>query len=143
GRLPVHRSKLLAQEGKMGGKDSGRRAFIKRLVASPVALPGIAAVDRGPLSGSAGQAITPPKKVPGHAINVLDFGAVGDGHKPCTASIQAAIDACADAGGGKVVVPPGRYVTGPIFLKSNLELEVLAGATLLGITNFADYPTIH
>ena len=60
----------------------------------------------------------------------------------CTAGIQAAINACAAAGGGKVFVPPGKYLTGPIFLKSNLEFEVLAGATLLGSTNFADYPTI-
>ena len=75
-------------------------------------------------------------------MNVLDFGAVGDGRTLCTAGIQAAINACATAGGGKVFVPPGKYLTGPIFLKSNLEFEVFAGATLLGSTNFADYPTI-
>src|SRR5205814_7652391 len=77
-----------------------------------------------------------------HLVNVLDFGAVGDGRTLCTAGIQAAINACAAAGGGKVVVPGGTYLTGPIFLKSNLEFEVLAGATLLGSANFADYPTI-
>lgn len=77
-----------------------------------------------------------------HVVNVLDFGAVGDGRTLCTASIQAAIHACSAAGGGKVVVPAGTYLTGPVFLKSNLEFAVMAGATLLGSTNFADYPTI-
>jgi polygalacturonase len=75
-------------------------------------------------------------------VNVLDFGAVADGRTLCTTSIQAAINACAAAGGGKVFVPPGKYLSGPIFLKSNLEFEILAGATLLASTNFADYPTI-
>jgi polygalacturonase len=75
-------------------------------------------------------------------VNAVDFGAVGDGRTLSTAGIQAAINACSAAGGGKVFIPPGKYLTGPIFLRSNLEFEVMAGATLVGSTNFADYPTI-
>ena len=59
------------------------------------------------------------------------------------ATSRVAVDTCAKAGGSRVVVPPGKYLTGPIFLKSNLEFEVLSGATLLGSTNFDDYPTMQ
>src|SRR5205823_7314058 len=95
-----------------------------------------------PVGPSTGVRKGSESKPANHLVNVLDFGAVGDGRTLCTAGIQAAINACAAAGGGKVVVPGGTYLTGPIFLKSNLEFEVLAGATLLGSANFADYPTI-
>jgi hypothetical protein len=121
--------------------DAGRRTFLRRLAASSVALSASGAADPW-LVAHATEAPVPAKSLLGYAINVLDFGAVGDGRTLCTAGIQAAIDACAAAGGGKVFVPAGKYLTGPIFLKSNLEFEVMAGATLLGSTNFADYPTI-
>src|ERR1022692_156773 len=126
----------------MATKDPGRRAFIQRLAASSVALSGGAAAEPLLYSGRATEATTPPKAISRHAVNVLDVGAVGDGRTLCTASLQAAINACTDAGGGKVFVPPGKFLTGPIFLKSNLEFEIQAGATLLGSTNLADYPTI-
>ena len=84
-------------------------------------------------SARATEAPVPTKAISGYAINVRDFGAVGDGRTLCTAGMEAAIDACAAAGGGKVFVPPGKYLTGPIFLKSNLEFgKVLAGATCSG-----------
>jgi len=76
-------------------------------------------------------------------FNVADFGAVGNGQVLCTAAVQKTIDECARAGGGKVIVPPGTYLTGPIFLKSNMNFEVQAGATLLGSTRFEDYPSIQ
>ena len=120
--------------------DAGRRTFLRRL-ASSVALSGSGAAESWH-SARATEALVSTKAISGYAINVRDFGAIGDGRTLCTAGIQAAIDACAAAGGGKVFVPPGKYLTGPIFLKSNLEFEVLAGATLLGSTNFADYPAI-
>jgi polygalacturonase len=122
--------------------DSGRRAFMLRLAASSVALSSRGAAEPSFSARRATEANAATKAISGYAVNVLDFGAVADGRTLCTAGIQAAIDACATAGGGKVFVPPGKYLTGPIFLKSNLEFEVLAGATLLGSTNFADYPTI-
>ncbi|MGB6545669.1 MAG: glycoside hydrolase family 28 protein [Candidatus Acidiferrales bacterium] len=77
-----------------------------------------------------------------YIFSVGAFGAVGDGKTLCTAAIQAAIDACSKAGGGTVVVPPGVYLTGPLFLKSHIVFEVVAGATLLGSGNFSDYPTM-
>jgi len=75
--------------------------------------------------------------------NVQDFGAVPDGKTLCTEAIQSAVDACAKAGGGKVIFPAGKYVTGPIFLKSNVHVEISAGATVLADTNINAYPAFH
>jgi polygalacturonase len=74
--------------------------------------------------------------------DIRDYGAVGDGATPATAAIQKAVDACAVAGGGKVIIPSGRYVSGPIFLKSRVHIELESGALLLGSTNLSDYPGI-
>ena len=66
------------------------------------------------------------------------FGAVGDGHTKDTAALQRALDACAKTG-GRVVVPPGNYLTGSVFLGDNTELHLQDGATLLGSPDLADY----
>src|SRR5690242_17640237 len=63
--------------------------------------------------------------------NVKDYGAKGDGKTLCTASFQKAVDACAKAGGGRIIFPAGKYLTGPIFLKSNIHIEIESGAVLL------------
>ena len=55
------------------------------------------------------------------------------------AAFRRAIDQCAKAGGGKVVVPPGTYLTGAIHLKSNVNLEVSKGATIKFSQNPKDY----
>ncbi|MDX9971952.1 MAG: glycosyl hydrolase family 28 protein [FCB group bacterium] len=72
--------------------------------------------------------------------DVTQFGAVGDGVALNTTSIQAAIDAAAAAGGGEVTFPPGKFVTGTIYLKSGVHLRLSQGTTILGSTNLADYP---
>ena len=59
---------------------------------------------------------------PRRTFNVLDYGADATGAKLATQAIQAAIDACTEAGGGTVVIPEGIYTTGPITLKSNVRL---------------------
>jgi polygalacturonase len=119
--------------------ESGRRQFIRLLTERSVAVPAASCFSASAMEGYGG--FTP--SAANHVVNVTDFGAVGDGRTPCTAAIQAAINACAGAGGGKVFVPSGKYLIGPLFLKSNLEFEVLGGATLVGITNFAEYPTMQ
>ena len=60
-------------------------------------------------------------------INILDCGAVADAKTSCTAAIKTAVDKCAENGGGTVFVPAGTYLTGPIFLKSNINLNLEAG----------------
>ncbi|MDQ8195628.1 glycoside hydrolase family 28 protein [Coraliomargarita sp. SDUM461004] len=71
--------------------------------------------------------------------NVKDYGAIGDGVALNTKALQATIDACADAGGGVVLVPAGQYVTGTIKLKSNIELRLEPEAELLGSLSLDDY----
>ncbi len=74
-------------------------------------------------------------------FNVHAFGAKGDGITLNTAALQRTIDACHAAGGGVVRVPSGDYVIGTIELKSHVTLSLDYGATLLGSTDLADYPT--
>ncbi len=71
-------------------------------------------------------------------INVKEYGAVGDGVVIETPAIQKAIDKSA-LSGGVVYFPPGKYLTGSIELKSNIEIYISPGATILGSTNIADY----
>jgi polygalacturonase len=73
-------------------------------------------------------------------FNVRDYGATGNGTTKETSAIAKAIDACTRAGGGTIYFPPGRYLTGAITLKSNMTLEVDAGAAILGSGEPADYP---
>jgi polygalacturonase len=63
-----------------------------------------------------------PPSFPAHDFNITKFGAVGDNRTDNTAAIRAAIAACAQAGGGRVVVPAGEFVTGAIELKSRVNL---------------------
>ncbi len=74
---------------------------------------------------------------------VTEYGAVGDGLTLNTVPIQRAIDQCAEDGGGRVVVPPGRFLTGTLVMKSQVELHVSRGAVLLGSTDMEDYPEME
>jgi len=75
--------------------------------------------------------------------NVQDYGAVSNGKTLCTEAIQKAVDTCAKSGGGKVIIPPGKYLTRPIFLKSNVHIDVMAGAILLADTTIKAYPSFQ
>ena len=72
--------------------------------------------------------------------SVLEYGAVPDGVTVCTHQVQAAIDACASAGGGRVTVEGGTFVIGTIWLKSRVELHLAAGAVLAMSTDMDDFP---
>ncbi|WP_210420843.1 glycosyl hydrolase family 28 protein [Chitinophaga sp. XS-30] len=71
-----------------------------------------------------------------------DYGAVSDTTTMNTAFIQKAIDDCAAKGGGIVTLKPGTYVTGSLFIKSNVNFRIDDGVTLLGSQDFKDYPEI-
>ncbi|HWJ90047.1 MAG TPA: glycosyl hydrolase family 28-related protein, partial [Flavisolibacter sp.] len=71
--------------------------------------------------------------------NVLRYGAKNDSSKPATKAISAAIEAAAKKGGGTVYFPAGKYLTGPIHLKSNITIFIDAGAELHFSDNFDDY----
>lgn len=81
-----------------------------------------------------------PWKVPAARFDVKDYGAVGDGKTLNTQSMQRAIDACHEAGGGTVLVQGGDYVTGTLVLKSGVMLEVAKGTRILGSLDLKDYP---
>ncbi len=79
-------------------------------------------------------------RIPRHDFPVTRFGAVADGTTDNTAAIAAAVAAASRFGGGRVVIPAGptgtaSYATGPIHLKSRVELHVETGATLLFSTD--------
>ncbi len=74
---------------------------------------------------------------------MTSYGAKGDGQINDTTAIQKAVDACTQAGGGMVYLPPGNFLAGTIFLKNNVTLHLAPGATLWGSRNIADYSTNH
>ena len=56
-------------------------------------------------------------------------------------AVQLALDACASQGGGVVCIPPGRYISGPLWLKDNVELRLEAGATIVLSPERKDWPS--
>ena len=76
---------------------------------------------------------------PNRNFSVVDFGAVKGGIADNTKSITAAIDACHNAGGGRVVIPEGEWLTGPVHLKSNVNLYLSENAVLCFTDNPSDY----
>ncbi|MCR5148235.1 MAG: glycoside hydrolase family 28 protein [Eubacterium sp.] len=70
--------------------------------------------------------------------NILDYGAVGDGMTVNTSAIQKAIDECTANGGGKVIIPTGRFLSGTIMLKTNVNMYLEAGAELISSLDPAD-----
>jgi len=138
---------------------SSRREFIKNLLltgaaasVAPAILSGrsLSLVERLPLSY--GQADGPWEilmptildrikrpSFPNKEFNITRFGAKSGGSTDCTSAFRSAIAGCNRAGGGRVVVPPGVYLTGAIHLMSNVNLEVREGATIKFSQNPKDY----
>ncbi|GIQ61317.1 glycoside hydrolase [Flavobacterium collinsii] len=81
--------------------------------------------------------------IPQNTVNLKDFGAVNGGYVLNTKAFADAIDAVFKKGGGKVVIPPGIWLTGPIILKSNIELHAEAGALIKFSTDKSLYPIIE
>jgi polygalacturonase len=139
----------------MAPQHPSRRDFARQtllgagaLIAAPSLLLGCRSASRGAAaasaagpaasaSGATGWDLVPeilrrivPPTFPARDFDVTQYGAVGDGRTDCTAAIRRAIEACHAAGGGRVVVPAGRFLTGPVHLRSNVNLHVRRDATL-------------
>jgi polygalacturonase len=76
-------------------------------------------------------------------VSIVKYGAKPDGITLNTKSINEAIAACSKNGGGVVLVPKGLWLTGPIVLKSNVNLYVSTAAIVLFSNNFNDYPLVE
>ena len=79
---------------------------------------------------------------PNRTINLKDYGAKGDGSSLCTEAFKKAIDGLSAKGGGKLIVPQGVWFTGPIVLKSNVNLHLEKGAVILFSGDENLYPII-
>ncbi|MCV9388836.1 glycoside hydrolase family 28 protein [Reichenbachiella ulvae] len=80
---------------------------------------------------------------PDYKVSIADFGAIGDGLVDNSEAIAKAIDDVASNGGGTVVIPRGLWLTGPITMKSNINLHAAAGALVLFSTDKSVYPLIE
>jgi polygalacturonase len=79
--------------------------------------------------------------IPTNMFRVTQYGAVGDGQTMNTAAIQKTIDAASKAGGGIVLIPEGRFLTGPFTLTSRINLHLAKGAMISISNDMTNYPT--
>ena len=90
--------------------------------------------------------VLPKVKVPvfkKDTISIIKYGAVADGMTLNTKSINAAITACSNKGGGVVLVPSGFWLTGPVEIKNNVNLHLQKNAVLQFTQDFKEYPLVQ
>ena len=81
--------------------------------------------------------------IPTMKVSLSDFGAKNDGSALCTDAFAQAIDQLYKAGGGHLIVPRGVWYTGPIVLRSNIDLHLEAGAVILFAADEDLYPLVN
>jgi polygalacturonase len=108
-----------------------RRGFVKNSLVLGGVLSAVATTARPDVPAA--------NRVESFARDIRRFGAKGDGTSNDAKAIQAAIDDCQRAGGGTVVIPAGRFMSGSLHLKTGVALHIDHGATLLGSPNKQDY----
>lgn len=117
------------------------KLFISLLILSPFLLTGaFANTNKKTGSSVTTQASKSEKKSNTKRFDITLNGAIGDGTTLNSKTIQATVDLCAQSGGGTVVIPKGVFLSGSIFLKPNVNLELQEGAVLKGSTDIKDYP---
>lgn len=126
-----------------------RREFVKILMGGSVGLaifPTVSFAQSDPWRTIYPQTLSRIKapKFPKRTYSILKYGAKAGGQMDCREAINKAIDAASQAGGGRVVVPAGEFLTGAIRLRSNVNLHVSKGATLKFATDVKAYlPIVH
>ena len=81
--------------------------------------------------------------IPKNSVSITDFGAQNGGQELCSQAFTDAIEAVSKKGGGRVIIPRGTWLTGPITLKSNIELYTEIGAMVIFSTNKDLYPLVE
>lgn len=81
--------------------------------------------------------------IPGRVVNIEEYGGVGDAITKNTEAFRRAIEGLSKAGGGKLHIPKGVWYTGPIELKSNIELNLAQEAILVFSSDKDDYPIVN
>lgn len=81
--------------------------------------------------------------IPSVSVSIVDFGAKSGGEMICTDAFNKAIESLAKKGGGRVIIPRGTWLTGPITLKSNIELFSDAGSLVVFSTDKDLYPLVN
>jgi len=84
--------------------------------------------------------VVPDPVIPAGTFLITSYGAVADGKTLNTAAFEKTIAECEKAGGGHVVVPAGKWLTGPVELKSNIDLHTEKGAQVIFTTDHTQYP---
>jgi polygalacturonase len=80
--------------------------------------------------------------IPANSVSIVDFGAKSGGELLCTDAFRGAIESLAKKGGGRVIIPRGTWLTGPVTLKSNIELYSEAGSLVVFSTDKNLYPLV-
>ena len=80
--------------------------------------------------------------IPANSVSIIAYGAKSGGQFLCTTAFSSAIEALSKKGGGRVIIPRGTWLTGPITLKSNIELHTEAGALVVFSTDKNFYPLV-
>ena len=80
---------------------------------------------------------------PAYSVSIVDYGAVGDGQTLNSKAFEKAIAAVSEQGGGRVIIPRGIWLTGPVILKSHINLHAEAGALVIFSKDKDLYPLIE
>src|SRR4051794_28232024 len=75
--------------------------------------------------------------------NIAERGAIGDGKTLNTKVIQTVVEECARSGGGTILIPKSVFLSGALFLKPGVNIELQEGAVLKGSTDINDYPKLN
>jgi exo-poly-alpha-galacturonosidase len=125
------------KDGKLAGISTKTNFTVEGLEPGKTYAFYIKAQDKAGKLSAAGGKVLAVTKPAGKVFNVLDYGAKGDGETKNTKAIQQAIDACTV--GGMVYIPNGTFLSGALYLKSNMTLYIAEGGTLKGSADTTDY----